>query len=79
MSETAGFIAWRDVPLPLGPSPVSRKQSPKWPRIAVGIPAGYADQVVRGDRIAIWPGFLSELGRLGYVEDASHVVEQTSN
>jgi putative ABC transport system substrate-binding protein len=72
------FIAIAGCALATRPLAGVAQQSPKWPRIAIAIPTGNADQMVREDGLGIWPGFLSELRRLGYVEGANLVVERYS-
>jgi putative ABC transport system substrate-binding protein len=54
------------------------QQPPKQPRIAVAIPAGNPDQIVRENGFTTWSGLLSELRRLGYVEGTNIVVERYS-
>jgi hypothetical protein len=41
-------------------------------------PAGDANQMIREDGLAAWPGFLKELRRLGYVEGTNIVLERYS-
>jgi ABC-type uncharacterized transport system substrate-binding protein len=54
------------------------QQSPKQPRIAIAIPAGNANEIVHEDGLGVWPGFLRELRRLGYVEGVNLVIERYS-
>jgi putative ABC transport system substrate-binding protein len=54
------------------------QQPPKLSRIAIAIPTGNANQIVREDGLGVWPGFLLELRRLGYGEGANIVVERYS-
>jgi putative ABC transport system substrate-binding protein len=72
------FIASAGCALAARPVAGIAQQSPERPRIAIAIPSGNADQIVREDGLASWPGFLSELRRLGYVEGANLVVERYS-
>jgi putative ABC transport system substrate-binding protein len=61
------------------PLPAAAQQSSDPPRIAIAIPAGNAEQMVREDGLATsWPGFLSELRRLGYIEGTNLIVERYS-
>lgn len=58
--------------------PISSIAQQSSPRIAIAIPTGNANQIVREDGLGVWPGVLSELRRLGYVEGANLVVERYS-
>ena len=72
------FIAIAGCALTARPVAGVAQQSPNLPRIAIVIPTGNVDQIVREDGLGVWPGFLSELRRLGYVEGANLVVERYS-
>jgi hypothetical protein len=64
-NEAADFIALAGGALAARPLAGSAQQPEMLSRIAVAIPTGNADQIVRGDGLGVWPGFLSELRRLG--------------
>jgi putative tryptophan/tyrosine transport system substrate-binding protein len=72
------FIAIAGCALTTRPLAGVAQQSPKQLRIAIVIPTGNTDQIVREDGLGIWPGFLSELRRLGYIEGGNLVVERYS-
>ena len=72
------FIAIAGCALAARPVAGVAQQSPKQPRIAIAIPAGDANQIIREDGLGVWPGFLLELRRLGYREGANIVVERYS-
>lgn len=72
------FIAIAGCGLATRPLSGVAQESPKRPRIAIAIPTGDADQIVREDGLGFWPGFLLGLRGLGYVEGDNLVIERYS-
>jgi putative ABC transport system substrate-binding protein len=54
------------------------QQSPKQPCIAIAIPTGNADQIIREDGVGFWPGFLLALRDARYIEGTDLAIERYS-